>query len=138
VTGRVDKHPSPLAATLRELRRRSRLTLRAVEQATGGAVSNVYLSQLENEQRTDPNPRVLVALARVYGVTSTLLFERAGYLTEPDISELDVAFRQVLADPTFQFGTRFQGDLDSEAKRFVIELYQRATGKKLLVDDQYS
>lgn len=127
---------SPFASLLRDLRRRSGLTLRAVEQLSGGAVSNVYLSQLENDQRSDPNPRVLVALSKVYKVPSRRLLEQAGYLEEPSVSEVDIAFQQVIADSNFQFGTRFRGDLDDQAKRAIIELYERATGKKLLNDNQ--
>lgn len=123
---------SPLARTLRELRAQQGLTLREVEERTGREVSNVYLSQLENGRRKDPGPRVLMALARVYQVPVTYLFEKAGYLETPAPSDVDIAFEQVLADPTFQFGTRFHGELDQESKRVIVELYERATGKKLL------
>jgi transcriptional regulator with XRE-family HTH domain len=123
-----------LAEYLRGLRQAAGMTLRDVEQASGEAVSNVYLSQLENGRRTDPNPRYLVALAQVYGVPAELLFEKAGYVTPPQPSAVEIAFRQVLADSSFKFGTRFKGELDDEGKRFVIELYERATGKRLLPD----
>lgn len=131
-----EPNSSPLAELLRDLRRRAGLSLRDVEAATAGAVSNVYLSQLENDRRSQPNPRYLVALARVYGVPSSLLFERAGYVDPPEPSAVDVAFQQVLADTTFQFGTRFDGDLGEAEKRFIIALYERATNKKLLGDEQ--
>ncbi len=123
----------PLAEWLRDLRRRRGLSLREVERATGNAVSNVYLSQLETGRRADPNPRVLVALAKAYGVPTALLFEKAGYVEEPAAGAVDLAFRQVLADSSFKFGTRFpDSKLDDDAKRFIIELYERATGKMLL------
>ena len=124
-----------LGPFLRELRERLGLTLREVESMTDGLISNAYLSQLENGQRTGPNPRILVALAAVYGVPATLLFEKAEYIGEPPRSSIDVAFEQVRADPTFQFGTRFQGDLDQESKRVIIELYEQATKKTLLPRD---
>ncbi len=129
------KELSPLSQTLRELRARKGLTLRQVEEQTGRYVSNVYLSQLENDRRRDPGPRVLMALAKVYDVPVGLLFEKAGYVQRPEHSAVDIAFAQVLADPTFQFGTRFRGELDQDSKRVIIELYERATGKKLLPDD---
>lgn len=125
-----------LSAYLRELRLGSGLTLRAVEEATGGVVSNAYLSQLEQGQRKSPNPRFLIALARAYGVPSAVLFEKAGYVDEPTRSEIDTAFEQVRADPKFQFGTRFKGDLDEESKRVIINLYEQATGKRLLDEDE--
>ena len=110
------------------------MSLRQVQERTGKVVSNVYLSQLENGTRKDPNPRVLVALAAVYGVPSRLLFEAAGYVAAP-ASAVEVAYQQVLADSAFQFGTRFKGQLDDESKRVIIELYEQATGKKLLTDE---
>lgn len=127
---------SPLAQLLRRLRREQGLSLRQVQEQTDKAVSNVYLSQLETGKRGDPNPRVLVALARIYGVPSRLLFEKAGYVVESGASAVEVAFQQVLADPAFQFGTRFHGELDDESKRVIIELYERATRKKLLTDER--
>lgn len=121
----------PLARYLRDLRG-ERYSLRDVERLTEGAVSNVYLSQLENGERTEPHPRVLVALSRAYEVPVAEMFEKAGYVDEPQPSDIDVAFRQVLADKTFKFGTRVKGDLDDGAKRVIVELYERATGKSLL------
>lgn len=125
--------PSPLARLLRELRG-ERYSLRDVERLTDKAVSNVYLSQLENGKRGDPNPRVLVALARLYEVPPVRLFEAAGYVDEPAESAIDAAYRQVLADKNFQFGTRLKGAIDQDSKRVIIELYERATGKTLLRD----
>ena len=125
---------SNLDTVLRELRDQAGLTLRAVEQQTGGAISNVYLSQLETGKRTDPNPRILVALAALYHVPSRDLLEAAGYLDPPAPSAVDTAFKQVLADQQFHFGTRFRGELDERSKRAIIELYERATGKLILPD----
>ncbi|HXH22948.1 MAG TPA: helix-turn-helix transcriptional regulator [Dehalococcoidia bacterium] len=121
-----------LAQLLTDLRTRAGLSLREVEQRTGGVVSNVYLSQLEHGRRTEPNPRILVALARVYGRPVGELFEAAGYVDAPSATEVDVAFEQVIADPKFQFGTRFKGELDQASKRAIIELYESATNKRLL------
>lgn len=124
-----------LARLLRQLRG-ERYSLRDVERRTDAAVSNVYLSQLENGTRTDPHPRVLVALAKAYDVPVATLFEAAGYVDKPAPSELEVAFRQVLADRSFKFGTRADGELTDDAKRFIIELYERATRKTLLRKDE--
>ena len=121
-----------MAQLLTDLRQASGLSLREIEKATNGEVSNVYLSQLENGRRTDPNPRLLVALARVYQRPVQELFEAAGYVDAPSTSEVDRAYAQVLADKRFQFATRFKGELDEASKRAVIELYERATKKKLL------
>lgn len=121
-----------LGSLLRDLRDRAGLTLREVELATSGRVSNAYLSQLESGHRPTPNPRILTALAHAYGVPVQTLFEAAGYLDPPPPSEVDRAYKQVLVDDAFKFGTRMKGDLTPEAKRMFVELYERATGKKLL------
>ena len=57
-----------------------RLSLRQVEEATGKAVSNAYLSQLENGKIQKPSPNVLHSLSGVYGVPYEALMEKAGYL----------------------------------------------------------
>lgn len=130
----MDETPS-LADLLQRLRKQRGYTLREVAAATLGVVSNTYLSQLENGHRPAPNPRILTALAKVYGVPPDELFERAGYISTPTPTEVDVAFDQVLADRTFQFGTRAPGELNQDAKRIIIDLYERATGKRLLAQE---
>lgn len=73
-------HPAELGALLADLRRAKGLSLRQVEEATGRAVSNAYLSQLENGKIRKPSPHVLHSLAEVYAVPYETLMERAGYL----------------------------------------------------------
>lgn len=70
-----------LSRFLTDLRTTKRLTLRDVEEASGKAVSNAYLSQLENGHITSPHPNILHALSRVYGVAYEVLMEKAGYIT---------------------------------------------------------
>jgi transcriptional regulator with XRE-family HTH domain len=60
------------------------LSLREVEEATGEAVSNAYLSQLENGRIKKPSPNVLHSLAEVYAVPYEALMEKAGYLLPPE------------------------------------------------------
>jgi len=62
------------------LRTAKGLSLREVEEATGKAVSNAYLSQLENGKIKKPSPNVLHSLADVYVVPYEALMEKAGYL----------------------------------------------------------
>jgi transcriptional regulator with XRE-family HTH domain len=69
-----------LGAVLADLRRAKGLTLRQVEEGTGKAVSNAYLSQLENGRIRKPSPNVLHSLAEVYAVPYETLMEKAGYL----------------------------------------------------------
>lgn len=68
---------------LADLRRAKGLSLRDVEEATGRAVSNAYLSQLENGKIQKPSPNVLHSLSSVYLVPYETLMEKAGYLLPP-------------------------------------------------------
>ena len=72
--------PGELGALLSDLRTAKGLSLREVEEATGKAVSNAYVSQLENGKIQKPSPHVLHSLSGVYGVPYETLMERAGYL----------------------------------------------------------
>jgi len=72
--------PGDLGALLADLRRAKGFSLREVEAATGNAVSNAYLSQLENGKINKPSPKVLHSLAEVYAVPYETLMEKAGYL----------------------------------------------------------
>ena len=72
--------PSELGALLADLRKAKGLSLREVEEAAGKAVSNAYLSQLENGKIRKPSPNVLHSLAEVYAVPYDALMEKAGYL----------------------------------------------------------
>jgi len=72
--------PSELGAVLANLRKAKGLSLREVEEAAGKAVSNAYLSQLENGKIKKPSPNVLHSLAAVYAVPYEALMEKAGYL----------------------------------------------------------
>jgi len=72
--------PAALGTLLSDLRAAKGQSLREVEQATGGAVSNAYLSQLENGRIKKPSPHVLHSLAEVYAVPYEALMEKAGYL----------------------------------------------------------
>lgn len=71
---------SALGALLSDLRAAKAFSLREVEDATGHAVSNAYLSQLEKGKIRKPSPNVLHQLAAVYGVPYEALMEKAGYL----------------------------------------------------------
>ena len=123
---------------LKDLRIRKGLKLREVEESTG--VSNSYLSQVETGKRNPPHPDILKKLAKVYEVSVKELMEKAGYLEEQEQQsvseqeEVNRVFDFVIKDPNYKFGTRLDGksSLDLEAKRFVIEMYEKATGRKLL------
>jgi transcriptional regulator with XRE-family HTH domain len=76
--------PTELGVLLSDLRRAKGLSLRDVEEGTGKAVSNAYLSQLENGKIQKPSPNVLHSLSGVYAVPYETLMEKAGYLLPPE------------------------------------------------------
>ena len=120
---------------LRTLRLEKRYSLREVEEFSG--VSNSYLGLIERGQRPIPGADILKKLAPVYDVPVRDLLAVAGYLREEDISlseedEVEMAFRYVMNDPRYKSGTRIKGGVTTEVKRFIVEMYEKATGKKLL------
>ncbi len=70
-----------LAETLRRLRALAGVTLREIEKNT--KLSNAYISQLENDNTSNPSPHVLHTLAKYFGVSYESLMEAAGYLRPP-------------------------------------------------------
>ena len=110
-------------------------SLRQVARDSG--VSDPFLSQIEKGQR-NPGLRILRKLADFYDVSLNDLLRRAGYLEEvedpyaDEEANVDRAFRYVVADPRFNFGTRLDGPLTTAAKRFIVEMYEQLTDKQLL------
>jgi transcriptional regulator with XRE-family HTH domain len=120
---------------LRTLRLEKRYSLREVEELSG--VSNSYLGLIERGQRPIPGADILKKLAPVFDVPIRDMLEAAGYLKAEDISlseedEVDMAFKYVMNDPRYKSGTRIKGGINTEVKRFIVEMYEKATGKKLL------
>ena len=115
-------------------RLRGELSLRDITRLTG--ISSSYLSQLERGERR-PGRSVLKRLARTYNVDLRELLKRAGYGPMPDPNsneslEVERAYRYVLSDPVFRVGTRPDGPLSISAKRFIVEMYEKFTDRKLL------
>ena len=120
---------------LRNLRVEKRLSLREVEQMSG--VSNSYLGLIERGQRPIPGADILKKLAPVYDVPVRDLLGVAGYLKDEahsltDNDEVEMAYTYVMNDPRYKSGTRIKGGVTTEVKRFIVEMYEKATGKKLL------
>ncbi|MBI2849789.1 MAG: helix-turn-helix domain-containing protein [Chloroflexi bacterium] len=120
---------------LRTLRLEKRYSLREVEQMSG--VSNSYLGLIERGQRPIPGADIIKKLAPVFDVPIRDMLAAAGYLKVEDITltdedEVEMAFQYVMNDPRYKSGTRIKGGLNTEVKRFVVEMYEKATGKKLL------
>jgi transcriptional regulator with XRE-family HTH domain len=125
---------------LRKLRKDKGLTLKQVEKAA--KVSNAYISLVERGRRNPPHPDILKRLAKVYDVSQRDLLVAAGYL-EDDPSErmeraqVEKAYQHVIRDPNYRHGTRLKGSqLSPEAKRFIVELYESTTGRRLLATEK--
>ena len=120
---------------LKTLRQEHSLSLRDV--GAKATISSSYLAQIEQGRRRPPGPDILKRLAPVYDVPVRDLLKAAGYLEDTETSlsdeeEVELAFRYVMSDPRYKSGTRVKGELTTEVKRFIVEMYEKATGKKLL------
>lgn len=80
----MEKNNPDLGPFLRSARERKKLSLRAVEDATG--VSNPYLSQMESGKARQPSPVVLHKLASLYEVSYSDAMRLAGYPVPGDSS----------------------------------------------------
>lgn len=126
---------------LRRLRERQKMSLREAAAKTGVSVS--YLTQIENRRRKPPGPEVLKKLAPAYDVSIRDLLKAAGYLDDveqvkqatSEEDEVDRAYRFAISDPQFRFGTRITGEVTTDVKRFIVEIYERATGRKLITGE---
>ena len=123
----------PIGELLKSLR--GNRTLREVEQGAG--IPNSYLSNVEKGAK-NPGVKTLSKLSDYYGVSLEELLKVANLPHPkngtPAFSAVDVhrSFNFVMADPEI---TRFQRPSERppiETQRFIVELYQHYTGKKLL------
>jgi transcriptional regulator with XRE-family HTH domain len=121
---------------MRRLRKSRWLTLKQVE--AQAKVSNAYVSQIERGLRNPPHPDILNRLAKVYDVPHRDLLIAAGYLEEDSAEtakrrQIEEAYKHVITDPTFKQGTRLKGThVTLETKRFIVEMYEKLTERKLL------
>jgi len=120
---------------IRSLRKEHGFSLREV--GAKASVSSSYLAQIEHGRRRPPGPDILKRLAPVYDIPVRDLLKAAGYLEEAitnlgEEEEVELAFHYVMSDPRYKSGTRVKGELTTELKRFIVEMYEKATGKKLL------
>lgn len=123
---------------LHKLRKQKGLTLKQVERAA--RVSNAYISQVERGIRNPPHPDILNRLAITYGVPARELLIAAGYIKEETQEkllkeEIEKAYQHVLTDPHYNQGTRLKGiNVPFEVKRFIVEMYEKTTNRKLLAE----
>jgi len=123
---------------LRKLRLDCELSYRDAAEKAG--ISAAYLLLIEKGKRGIPGADILKKLALVYGVPVKEMMRAAGYLEDPnerkmalsDQEEIELAFNYVLSDPRYKWGARCKGPITLDVKRFVVEMYEQSTGKKLL------
>ena len=121
---------------LKRLREQKGVSLLDVEKATG--ISNAYLSQLETGSRKRlPTSDRLRQLANYYNVSMQEILAKAGYYEFREVKEtyeqkINQAFLHAINDPTFHAGIKIDPEtLTTDAKKYVIEIYEKAVKKKL-------
>ena len=122
-----------LGSYLRQLRRRKRLSLRQVQEETGASGS--YLSQVEQGKR-HPSGRFLRKIAPAYDTSVRDLLTMASFPNKPEVNmsdqeRIDWAFKCVVSDPEYGPSLAASSGLSLEAKRSIVEVYEKLTGRKL-------
>jgi HTH-type transcriptional regulator, competence development regulator len=120
---------------LRGLREGKGLSLRDVQKEAG--ISPGYLSLVEAGERNPPAREFLIKLARLYGASPAEMLRRGGRMDEGaeedlELDELRRAYEFVIRDPRFQSGHSLSGEPTPDIMRFMVEMYEKGTGKILL------
>ena len=113
----------PIGELLRNLR--GDRTLREVEQGAG--IPNTYLSNVESGGKR-PGLKTLSKLADYYGVPLDELLQVAG-LPQPRSAE---SFDFLMSDPSLRKYERPSDRLSTDTQRFIVQIYEHFTGKRLL------
>ncbi len=118
---------------LRDLR--GRLSLRQLEEATG--ITYSYLSNIERGNRR-PGLKILSKLAAYHDVPMRDLLDAAGYPPEPSedgrhtTRDIQRSFRFVMDDPELDVFEKPSEVAPIDLKRYLVQLYEHYTGRKLL------
>jgi transcriptional regulator with XRE-family HTH domain len=122
-----------IGSLLRDLR--GRLSLRQLEKATG--ITYSYLSNIERGNRR-PGFKILSKLAVYHDVPMRDLLAAAGYPPEPaedgrhTIADIQRSFRFVIEDPELEVFEKPSEAAPIDLKRYLVQLYEHYTGRKLL------
>ena len=124
----------PIGELLKQLR--GTKTLRQVEADTG--ITNAYLSNLELGLKK-PGIRTLTKLSRYYSVPMDHMLHVAGMegevpqpAGEDSVMDIQRAFDFVITDPNVAHYQKPADNLPLDAQKFVVQIYQHYTGRKLL------
>ena len=130
----ITRQRPPIGELLKQLR--GTKTLRQVEADTG--ITNAYLSNLELGLKK-PGFRTLTKLSRYYSVPMDHLLRVAdmeGDVPQPDgvdsVMDIQRAFDFVITDPNVAHYQKPADILPLDAQKFVVQIYQHYTGRKLL------
>lgn len=99
--------------------------------ALASGLTQATISRLESGEIEQLKSDALQRIARALGKSVDTLMGTK----QDEKQRIDQIFDFVVRDPDFKYGTRLTGDLDTEAKLFIIELYEKATGRKLFKSD---
>ena len=130
----AERQRPPIGELLRNLR--GDRTIREVEKES--KIPNSYLSNVESGAKR-PGLKTLSKLADYYGVPLSELLQVAGLPSGNNgetgaTSALDIhrSFDFILADPALSPYRKPQDRLSTDTQRFIVELYEHYTGKRLL------
>ena len=132
--GTITPEKPPIADLLKSLR--GTKTLRQVETDTG--VSNAYLCNIESGLKR-PGMKTLSKLASYYQVplhdllqVMAMPFESAPAPQKGSVTDVQRGYAYVMDDPAFNQYQKPAEAISIDAKRFVVQMYEHYTGKRLI------
>jgi len=127
-----EKRMKEFGEFLAKLRKAKNVSVRDVAKEI--QLSDPYLYQVESGKKALTDPESFNKLAKYFEIDVKELLEKAGYIIgeEDEEQKVDKVLQHIKTDPEFKYGTRLSGKLDLNTKKFIIEMYEKATGKKLL------
>ena len=113
------------------------------ELAKRSGISQSTIWRIENGLIAEPKIGIMLRLAEALGLDihqligqpSLVSSEEPGQvevLEEQEEHRIDLAYQLCRTDPRFPLGLRVTGEPSIEAKRWIIQLYEAATGRRLL------
>ena len=133
-TSAAAREQLPIRSLLRRLR--GSRTLRYVEAETG--ISNAYLSNLESGAKR-PGVKILAKLAAYYSVPLKDLLQAAGLPFDENaavmaetLADLQRVYEFVISDPNLSQYRKPAGTPPEDMQKFLVQVYEHYTGKKLL------
>lgn len=103
------------------------------ELAKRSGISQSTLWRIENGLIAEPKIGIMLRLAEALGLDIHQLIGQPSLASsEEQEHRINLAYELCRTDPRFPLGLRVTGEPSIEAKRWIIQLYEAATGGKLL------